>query len=138
MHDLSTLRVWWEENDEHLAYFEKLDLNGECPPYLTVEVAEAAIRRNLTSSSAIVVFQIQDLFSLYYDLRMDPAESERINVPGTIGDHNWSYRMPITIESLRTHDLGGTVNSLVTEYRDNREEVIDVREVSEIDKPGAP
>jgi len=123
VHDLSTLRVWWEENDEHLAYFEELGLEGDCPPFLTVEIAKAAIARNLRSSSAIVVFQIQDLFSLCYDLRRDPAGAERINVPGSVGDHNWSYRIPVTIEELREHDLGHTIRSLVATHRNGGEEI---------------
>jgi len=136
VHDLSTLRVWWEENDEHLAYFEKLGLEGECPSYLTVEVAEAAIARNLRSSSAVVVFQIQDLFSLCYDLRRDPAETERINVPGTVGDHNWSYRIPVTIEELREHELGSRVRSLIAAHRDAGAEVEKVEDVEMARKPG--
>jgi len=118
VHDLSTLRVWWEENNERDTYFDALDVDGECPSYLTTEVAAAVIERNLRSNSAIVVFQIQDLFALVYDLRMDPPESERINVPGTIGDHNWSYRMPVTIEALKEHEIGTSISELISEHRD--------------------
>jgi 4-alpha-glucanotransferase len=117
VHDLATLRVWWEESDEHLAFYEDLELDDDCPPYLTVEVARAAIERSLFSGSAIAVFQIQDLFSLTYDLRIDPPASERINVPGTVGDHNWLYRIPVTIEYLQTHPLGPEIKLLIKENR---------------------
>lgn len=121
VHDLATLRVWWEESEEHIAYFDQLELDGDCPSYLTVEVAEAVIKRNLESSSAIVVFQIQDLFALTYDLRIDPPVAERINVPGTVGDHNWTYRIPVTIEALCGHRLGERVKALVSNHRSRAE-----------------
>ena len=64
------------------------------------------------------VFQIQDLFSLTYDLRIDPPTAERINVPGTTGDHNWTYRIPVLLESLPGHEWTARIAGLVEEYRD--------------------
>lgn len=117
VHDLATLRVWWEEDDDRQAYFDDLGLDGACPSFLTMDVAEAAVRRNLSSNSAIVVFQIQDLFSLTYDLRTEHPSDERINVPGTVGDHNWTYRIPVPIERLRSHELGSRVRDLISAER---------------------
>jgi 4-alpha-glucanotransferase len=46
------------------------------------------------------MFQIQDFFALSEDLRAaDPAD-ERVNIPGTTTEFNWSYRLPVGIESL--------------------------------------
>lgn len=101
VHDTSTLRGWWEESlADREQYFQSLDLPGPVPDYLTTEVAEAVIKRLLSAGSAFTVFAIQDWFSLIYDLRTYSTLDERVNIPGTISEQNWSWRMKITIEEL--------------------------------------
>jgi 4-alpha-glucanotransferase len=104
-HDSSTLRGWWEEpgwNRE--AYFKQLNLDGNCPQYLTTEVCAAILKRNLNSNSMIVVLPLQDLFALHYDLRSLDTAGERINVPGVQDEINWTYRMKPSIESLIAYE----------------------------------
>ena len=46
------------------------------------------------------VFQIQDLLHLsnkWYS--KDPA-AERINIPGTMNNFNWTYRLPASVEEI--------------------------------------
>jgi hypothetical protein len=41
---------------------------------------------------------------------------ERINVPGSVGEGNWSYRMSVDIETLgRDHDVTARLNALAAE-----------------------
>lgn len=119
VHDISTIRGWWEEGDwDRDGYWTLLGLDGDCPDYLTVAAAEAIIGRSLTSGSAVVMIQIQDLFALTYPLRMDPPDAERINIPGTIAESNWSYRMPVTVEwLLHDGDLAMTIHRLIAKNR---------------------
>ncbi|MBR1615936.1 MAG: 4-alpha-glucanotransferase, partial [Treponema sp.] len=39
---------------------------------------------------------------LYLDgsLYLERAEDERINIPGTVSEFNWTWRMPTTVENL--------------------------------------
>jgi 4-alpha-glucanotransferase len=53
------------------------------PQSFTPEVHEAFIRGLFDSNSWLAVHQITDLFGL----------SERFNVPGAIGDQNWTTRV---------------------------------------------
>ena len=62
------------------------------------------MKRNLNSNSLLVVLPLQDLFALHYDLRTLDPQDERVNIPGTSSDQNWTYRMKLTIESLLSYD----------------------------------
>jgi 4-alpha-glucanotransferase len=42
------------------------------------------------SGSGLVLLPFQDVF----------AQDDQINVPATVGPHNWTYRIPCTIEDL--------------------------------------
>ncbi|MBF0344902.1 MAG: 4-alpha-glucanotransferase [Nitrospirae bacterium] len=101
VHDTSTLRGWWEEHNwDRNYYFSLLGLNGNMPEYLTTEVVARIIRRNLNANSLITIILLPDLLSLYYNLRTASAEEERINVPGTCTDKNWTYRMKDPVQFL--------------------------------------
>jgi 4-alpha-glucanotransferase len=100
VHDTSTLREWWEREDGVDEFWAALGFEGERPVELTPEIARTVISRILDTNSAICMFQIQDFFALSEDLRAaDPAD-ERVNIPGTTTEFNWSYRLPVGIESL--------------------------------------
>ena len=49
------------------------------------------------------VFQLQDLFAMKKELRIDNPQEERINVPGD-SKHFWKFRMHLTIEQLLSND----------------------------------
>jgi 4-alpha-glucanotransferase len=44
----------------------------------------------LQSGSDELLFPVQDLFGW----------RDRINTPGTIGDHNWTWRLPWAVDAL--------------------------------------
>lgn len=94
-HDTPTLSEWWEEigKNEREVLLRYLSL-----PYdISYDCARRAILTKIFNSKALfVVLPIQDILGL--------GPEERINLPGTFGEHNWSWRMPITIERL----LAGT------------------------------
>lgn len=90
-HDTPTLFGWWENlrEDEKWALSHYIGLSE--PPHFEV-MKEAILKRLLESKANFVVLPFQDIFGL--------GEEERINFPGTFGDHNWSWRMPFTVEEL--------------------------------------
>ncbi|MBF0537385.1 MAG: 4-alpha-glucanotransferase [Nitrospirae bacterium] len=119
VHDTSTLRGLWEEpNWDRNQYFPLLGLSGAAPNYLTTEVAASIIRRNLGANSLITIILLPDLLSLYYNLRTSSPEEERINVPGTYNDKNWTYRMKDTVSYLLEYnEYNMYIKGLVDERR---------------------
>lgn len=112
VHDTSTLREWWEREDEVDEFWRQLGFKGKRPTELTPELARKVIARIFETNSAICMLQIQDFFALSEDLRATDPADERVNVPGTTDETNWTYRLPVTIESLMEETV------LNTEIRD--------------------
>jgi 4-alpha-glucanotransferase len=118
VHDTSTLREWWEREDGIDEFWEELGFEGERPTELTPERAEQVISRILETNSAICMFQIQDLFALSEDLRAEDPADERVNIPGTTNGFNWSYRLPVGIESLTDNTAFNTkIRALLEDRR---------------------
>jgi 4-alpha-glucanotransferase len=64
------------------------------------------------------VFQLQELLDLDPELQSSDPREDRINVPGTVADTNWTWRMPLTIESLAGRTaLAGRISSMVAARR---------------------
>ncbi len=107
-HDTEALRSWWEGADD----WEREtvgrvwpELNGFAPPpkEWSFEVHEALLRAALNSQSAWAIFPWQDVF----------GETERTNLPGTMGPQNWSYRIKPEVQTLATDEaLQRTANWL--------------------------
>jgi 4-alpha-glucanotransferase len=105
VHDSTSLRAWWEGEAERETVWalvaEALGReSGPCPVRLGPEelcLVQEAVSR---SASLVAVFPIQDLVGMSERHRPADPAAERINVPGTVGGANWSYRMPVGIEEL--------------------------------------
>jgi 4-alpha-glucanotransferase len=102
-HDTETLREWWETTSdaERLAVASAYSaLAGLRPPpaAFTGEVHEALLETAEMATSALCVVPWQDVFGL----------KERINLPGTVQDANWSYRIAHPVEELLAHPDSGT------------------------------
>lgn len=121
VHDTSTLREWWEFEDGKEEFWISLGMEGPCPQDYSSQTAERVIQRLLDTSSAIAVFQIQDLFAISQDYRADDSREERINIPGTVQDRNWSYRMPMKLESLAKDSAFNKKLSDMVAQRGNRQ-----------------
>ncbi|MBF0320993.1 MAG: 4-alpha-glucanotransferase [Nitrospirae bacterium] len=121
VHDTSTLRGWWEEpNWDKNQYYYTIGMHGECPGYLTSDLAKKIIWRNLNANSTLTILLFQDFLSLYYNLRTKDANQERINVPGTVGPTNWAYRMKDNIDTIIELDDYNKYLGAMIEERRNR------------------
>jgi 4-alpha-glucanotransferase len=61
------------------------------------------------SGSGLVLLPFQDIF----------AHEDQINVPATVGPHNWTYRIPCTIAELSRppfEEKGKMVRSLLEKH----------------------
>jgi 4-alpha-glucanotransferase len=94
-HDTETLVEWWETADE-----EERRLVAAIPflhgrPITLVGGIDGATRDSLlellvASHSNIVILPIQDIFGW----------PDRINIPATVRDHNWTWRLPWPLDAL--------------------------------------
>lgn len=103
VHDTSTMRGWWEQESGRDELWATIGLDGPCPATFDPATAREVYRAILKSTSRIVVFQLQDLLALAPETLHDDPQQERVNVPGTYNDFNWTWRMPLTIEQLGAH-----------------------------------
>jgi 4-alpha-glucanotransferase len=91
-HDTSTLAEWWEELTES----ERLELmrlaGGSGEATKSALPRRAVLDRLYRSKSRYVIPPIQDLFGW----------RERINLPGVIGEDNWTFRLPLSVDKLRS------------------------------------
>jgi 4-alpha-glucanotransferase len=95
-HDTDPVAVWWEglgaEERAAVKALPGLEARAaELADTFTPAVQRALLDLLSRSNSDLVLFLFQDLL----------GTKERINTPATIGPHNWSYRLPKTIEELR-------------------------------------
>lgn len=118
VHDTTTIRGWWKEDDDRPEFWKSIGLNGEPPSEYEPATARQVVRALLLANSVIVVLQPQDLFALVPGILPDDPEDERVNVPGTTNDINWSHRLELTTEELISRsDLNTVVADLVAERR---------------------
>ncbi|MGO9307527.1 MAG: 4-alpha-glucanotransferase [Spirochaetia bacterium] len=101
VHDTSTVRGWWEEDPvERELFFRSLGETGPCPPRATLPLLEKIMTHCGRARSLLCVFQVQDLLDLDENLWASDPKTDRINVPGTVTDENWTWRMPLLVGEL--------------------------------------
>jgi 4-alpha-glucanotransferase len=100
-HDMSPMRLWWEENKETTQSFynEILQEYGTAPHYCEPWVCKKIIEKHLQSPAMWSIFLMQDILALNGDIRLENPADERINVPAN-PNHVWNYRMHISLEDL--------------------------------------
>ena len=100
-HDMSPLRLWWEESPERTQryYVSMLQKQGRAPEHLPAHLAEEIIARHLYSPSMLCILSLQDWLAMDTELRSKHPRDERINVPSD-PYNRWKYRMHLTLEEL--------------------------------------
>lgn len=94
-HDTSSLATWWseelaEEGRRRLADVPPFARLRDAGPAFTPAVHEALVDGLYAAGSDTALLVMPDVF----------GTRDRINAPATVGEHNWTYRIPASIESL--------------------------------------
>jgi 4-alpha-glucanotransferase len=94
-HDTETVAQWWREapaaERAQLAKAMNFPKALDPPPaVLDLKLLDAILEPLYASPSRLLSAPVQDLFGW----------EDRINLPGSIEESNWSYRLPKTIEQL--------------------------------------
>lgn len=95
-HDTAPVAAWWKalgpaERARALELPVLKDMSPKPGKTFTAEVHAALLRLICGARSELVLLLLQDVL----------GRSERINVPSTVGAHNWTYRLPTSIEQWR-------------------------------------
>jgi len=48
----------------------------------------------------LCIHPVQDFLALCAEYYADDPQSERVNIPGSVTEFNWTYRLPCSIEEL--------------------------------------
>jgi 4-alpha-glucanotransferase len=100
-HDMSPLRLWWQESPERRQrfYVTMLQKEGRAPEQLPAHLAEEIIARHLYCPSMLCLLSLQDWLAMDGELRSKHPQDERINTPSD-PYNRWQWRMHLTIEEL--------------------------------------
>ena len=100
VHDSTTLRGWLAgEALEDEALRVALDLPAKAP-LIGSEGVRKVLEALQDGASGVCAYPIQDLLALDSECVSADPEAERINVPGTVQDSNWTWRMTLYLEEL--------------------------------------
>src|SRR5574344_738273 len=120
-HDSSTLLgLWNEPGFDHNQFWQHLHAQGEAPRTLTPDHVRTIIRHLFSTNSLFSIPPVQDLLALSGRWVPDDPSQERVNIPGTVGAQNWSYRMPCSLEELNGYTALSSIISQLAEERRNR------------------
>jgi 4-alpha-glucanotransferase len=94
-HDTDSLADWWEgmPDEERSAFLSLPSLAGlreRAPPRFDDGVRDAILELVYGSGSDLLLLPFQDALGM----------RERVNVPGTVNEENWTYRMPRDLSAL--------------------------------------
>ena len=93
-HDTETQAEWWDaiSPDQRRLFTSLPDLHGIDPHRgFDDQVRDAFLCVLYASSSELCLLPFQDLL----------GGRQRVNVPGTVNDRNWTFRMPMDVDALR-------------------------------------
>ena len=117
VHDAVTFRHWLKDSsgDKTTAEFLDLPVNGN---WAKPEIITGLLKTIMKTSSRIVILPLQDILSAGKKWTESDPAAERINIPGTVSDSNWAFRMKDTVEKLKTDN---SINNIIDSILENRE-----------------
>lgn len=113
VHDSTTLRQWWDEDKNGVSLFVRT-----YPKYFGIEdwdndaknrVAQesytpkkglAFLTALASANSDFCIHPFQDFLSTEKKYWLEKEDDERINIPGTVTEFNWTYRIPCLLEEI--------------------------------------
>lgn len=93
-HDIEPLALWWTvmTDEERTAFGRLLPPETAAETAFTPAVRDVVLELVYGAGSDLLLTPVQDLFGW----------PDRINTPATVGDRNWRWRLPLSIEELET------------------------------------
>jgi 4-alpha-glucanotransferase len=113
-HDTEPLIIWWEGASEEerrkvgdLPLVQRLagGANVADADYETI-VRDVVVEALYASGSDLLLLPIQDVFGW----------RDRVNEPATVGENNWTYRLPWPVDTLGTQPEARDVQARLREW----------------------
>ncbi|MDR1444220.1 MAG: 4-alpha-glucanotransferase [Treponema sp.] len=99
VHDSSTVRDWWDNEADQPLFCDFIGVPS-LPKVYNPGAAKVILQKIASAASRFRVFQIQDLLHLSPQWYAPDPASERINVPGTYNEFDWTYRLPASMAKI--------------------------------------
>ncbi|MEE1165678.1 MAG: 4-alpha-glucanotransferase [Treponema sp.] len=113
VHDSTTLRQWWQEDRDAASLFARSyadafginandfgELQMLCNAPFSEKIAEGFLQGLARSGSCWCIHPMGDFLSLSKKYWLANPNDERINVPGSVTDFNWTYRLPAYLDDI--------------------------------------
>ncbi|MCR4790602.1 MAG: 4-alpha-glucanotransferase [Treponemataceae bacterium] len=101
VHDSSTLRSWWLNEKDAEDFYKTFGAPEEIEPgRYGSGTAKFLLETIAKSNSAFCIHPIQDFLTLVPDYFAENPDDERVNIPGSVNEFNWTYRLPVSVEKL--------------------------------------
>ena len=121
VHDSQVFGDWWENEaseEERKDLCRALSIAPVHSRNYGRETARYILEGLFSAYSYLCILQIQELLAVG-DKQQRPFGEQRINIPGTVREENWSYRMPLSIEECMRDDLlCSTIRALAAKRRE--------------------
>lgn len=112
-HDSELLREWWEKCPDEARMFCQF-MGWEKTEKLSPSQIQTILRLSHETPSRYTINLLPEYLSLVPELSFENPDQDRINVPGTVGPHNWSYRMKPTLEEMiKNPQLGKALETIL-------------------------
>ncbi len=104
-HDSEPLALWWHDQQEEARLYAATQ-GWNYTPELTQEQRMAILSASHHSGSLFHVNLLQEYLALIPEMIAPSSrlEEERINIPGTISQSNWTYKFYPSVEEIVNHN----------------------------------
>lgn len=126
-HDSPTLVGMWNnmsnEDKQQLIYTLSIPITAE--PY-NAHIHYHLLYKLIDVPTRFVILPLQDILGHIPGFIGDKPDNDRVNTPGTIGIHNWSYRLPDLQNNLiqqKLYEFRNIVNETANKQKNYAEEI---------------
>ncbi len=115
VHDSSTARLWWLKEGDAWDFYRTFPGDSDVQPgSYNSKTARYLLSKMAESNSAFCIHPLQDFLGLVEDYFDENPDNERVNIPGSVNEFNWTYRLPVTTEKLiKNKELISEINNIV-------------------------
>jgi len=112
-HDSETLAEWWKNQTNEAMDYAAWH-GWTYTPELKRDLREKIIYESHHSGSLFHINLLQEYLALIPGMTWENIDDERINIPGTISDRNWTYRFrPFIEEIIANPDLQAAMRDVI-------------------------
>lgn len=109
-HDTETLEQWWKDHSIEAQLFAQFK-GWSYQPLLSREHRREILWDSHHSSSLFHINPLQEYLALIPGMSWPNAEDEKINIPGTLSERNWCYRLRPSLEKLMQENSLGACDA---------------------------